>query len=99
MGFTPLSAFTHWDTKAGPLTITHQGQFPVITLSFNLAPGVSMSDAVTAIDQAKKDLNMPPGVEAAYQGETQAFQASLTSEPLLILAAMITVYILSLIHI
>ncbi len=90
----PLSAFTHWGAKAGPLTITHQGQFPVITLSFNLAPGMSMSDAVTAIDQAKKDLNMPPGIEAAYQGATQAFQASLTSEPLLILAAMITVYII-----
>ena len=50
----PLSAFTHWATEAGPLTINHQGQFPVITLSFNLAPGVSLSDAVTAIDQAKK---------------------------------------------
>jgi multidrug efflux pump len=95
----PLSAFTHWDTKAGPQTISHQGQFPVITLSFNLAPGVALSDAVTAINQAQKDLvvngqHMPPGVEAAFQGATQAFQASLTSEPLLILAAMITVYII-----
>ena len=90
----PLSAFTHWETKAGVLAINHQGQFPVTTLSFNLAPGVALSDAVTAIDQAKKDLNMPAGIEAAYQGETQAFQASLTSEPLLILAAMITVYII-----
>jgi multidrug efflux pump len=93
-GSAPLSAFTHWGTNAGPLVITHQGQFPVITLSFNLAPGVALSDAVTAIDQAKKDLNMPPGIQAAYQGATQAFQASLTSEPLLILAAMITVYII-----
>jgi multidrug efflux pump len=93
-GSAPLSAFTHWDTKSGPLTITHQGQFPVVTLSFNLAPGAALSDAVTAIDQAKADLNMPPGIEAAYQGETQAFQASLTSEPLLILAAMVTVYII-----
>ena len=66
----------------------------MVTLSFNLAPGVSLSDAVTAIDQAKSDLNMPPGIEAAYQGATQAFQSSLTSEPLLILAAMITVYII-----
>jgi multidrug efflux pump len=90
----PLSAFAHWSTQSGPLTITHQGQFPVITLSFNLAPGVALSDAVTAIDQAKKDLNMPPSIEAAYQGETQAFQASLTSEPLLLLAATITVYII-----
>ncbi len=94
MSFTPLSAFTHWSTKAGPQTISHQGQFPVITLSFNLAPGVALSDAVTAIDQAKKDLNMPPSIDTAYQGETQAFQASLTSEPLLILAAMVTVYII-----
>jgi multidrug efflux pump len=94
MGFTPLSAFAHWSTKPGPQTISHQGQFPVVTLSFNLAPGVALSDAVTAIDQAKNDLGMPPSIEAAYQGETQAFQASLTSEPLLILAAMITVYII-----
>jgi multidrug efflux pump len=93
-GSAPLSAYTHWDTKSGPLTITHQGQFPVVTLSFNLAPGAALSGAVTAIDQAKADLNMPPGIEAAYQGETQAFQASLTSEPLLILAAMVTVYII-----
>jgi multidrug efflux pump len=94
MAFTPLSAFTHWSTKSGPQTISHQGQFPVITLSFNLAPGAALSDAVTAIDQAKKDLNMPPSIETAYQGTTQAFQASLTSEPLLILAAMVTVYII-----
>ena len=94
MAFTPLSAYTHWETKPGPLTITHQGQFPVTTLSFNLAPGVALSDAVNAIDQAKKDLNMPPGIEAAFQGETQAFQASLTSEPLLLLAATVTVYII-----
>ena len=91
---SPLSAFSHWQTQAGPQTITHQGQFPVVTLSFNLAPGVALSDAVTAIDQAKKELGMPPGIEAAFQGETQAFQASLTSEPLLILAAMVTVYII-----
>jgi len=94
LGATPLSAIAHWDIKTGPQTISHQGQFPVVTLSFNLAPGVSLSDAVTAIDQAKSDLNMPPGIEAAYQGATQAFQSSLTSEPLLILAAMITVYII-----
>jgi multidrug efflux pump len=93
-GSAPLGTFAHWTTKAGPQTISHQGQFPVVTLSFNLAPGVALSDAVTAIDAAKKDLNMPPSIEAAYQGETQAFQASLTSEPLLILAAMVTVYII-----
>jgi multidrug efflux pump len=93
-GSSPLGTYAHWATKSGPLIVEHQGQFPCITLSFNLAPGVSMSDAVTAIDQAKKELNMPIGVEGAYQGATAAFQASLTSEPLLILAAMITVYII-----
>jgi len=93
-GPAPLSAFTHWDTHAGTLAINHQGQFPVTTLSFNLAQGVSLSEAVKAIDQAKLDLGMPPSIEASYQGATQAFQASLTSEPLLILAAMITVYII-----
>ncbi len=93
-GSAPLSTFAHWATKSGPQTISHQGQFPVVTLSFNLAPGVSLSDAVTAIDQSKKELNIPPSIVAAYQGETEAFQASLTSEPLLILAAMITVYII-----
>jgi multidrug efflux pump len=91
---TPLSAFTHWTTKSGPQTINHQGQFPVTTISFNLAPGYALSQAVTAIDQARVDLNMPRGIQAAYQGETQAFQSSLTSEPLLILAAMVTVYII-----
>ncbi len=93
-GAAPLGSFAHWETTSEPLTITHQGQFPVITLSFNLAPGVALSDAVTAIDKAKKELGMPPSITAAYQGETQAFQASLTSEPLLLLAAMITVYII-----
>ena len=90
----PLSAYTHWTTKSGPQTINHQGQFPVTTLSFNLAPGVALSQAVTAIDQAVTDLHMPRGIQTAYQGETQAFQASLTSEPLLILAALVTVYII-----
>jgi multidrug efflux pump len=90
----PLSAFAHWETQAGALTVNHQGQFPVVTLSFNLAPGASLSDAVDAINQAKADLHMPAGIQAAFQGETQAFQASLTSEPLLILAALVTVYII-----
>ncbi len=90
----PLGSFAHWQTQPGALTVNHQGQFPVITLSFNLAPGASLSDAVTAIDQAKKDLNMPPGIDAAFQGATEAFQNSLTSEPLLILAALVTVYII-----
>ena len=93
-GPSPLSAFTHWDTEVGALTVNHQGQFPVITVSFNLGPNASLSDAVDAINKAKTDLKMPPGIDAAFQGATQAFQASLTSEPLLILAALVTVYII-----
>jgi multidrug efflux pump len=94
VGPAPLSAFAHWDTQPESLTINHQGQFPVVTLSFNLAPGAALSQAVTAITQAQKELGMPASVQTAFQGETQAFQASLTSEPLLLLAAMITVYII-----
>jgi multidrug efflux pump len=90
----PLSAFAHWETKAGALTVNHQGQFPVVTISFNLAPDASLSDAVDGINKAKRDLHMPASINAAFQGETQAFQASLTSEPLLILAALVTVYII-----
>jgi len=93
-GATPLSSFAHWDTQPESLTINHQGQFPVVTLSFNLAPGYSLSQAVTAITEAQKELDKPAGIQTAFQGETQAFQASLTSEPLLLLAAMITVYII-----
>jgi multidrug efflux pump len=91
---SPLGAFVHWNTQAGPLTVNHQGQFPVATISFNLGPGYSLSDAVTAIDQAKKDLQMPKSIETAFQGATEAFQSSLSSEPLLILAALVTVYII-----
>jgi multidrug efflux pump len=90
----PLSAFTKWQTQAGALTVNHQGQFPVVTVSFNLGPGASLSQAVDAIEKAKEELQMPPGIDASFQGATQAFQASLTSEPLLILAAMVTVYII-----
>jgi multidrug efflux pump len=90
----PLSSFAHWGTQPQTLTINHQGQFPVVTLSFNLAPGASLSQAVTAITNAEKELDIPPSIETAFQGETQAFQASLTSEPLLLLAAMVTVYII-----
>ena len=90
----PLSAFAHWQTQSGPLTVNHQGQFPVTTVSFNLASGASLSDAVDAINKARQDLHMPAGIDAAFQGATQAFQSSLTSEPLLILAALVTVYII-----
>src|SRR5262249_393690 len=73
--------------------VNHQGQFPVTTISFNLAPGVSLGEAVTAIETAKKELDMPPSIIAGFQGTAAAFQASLTNTPLLILAALVTGYI------
>jgi multidrug efflux pump len=76
-----------------PLIVSHQGQFPAVTISFNLAPGYSLGKAVTAIEAAQKEINMPASVETAFQGTAQAFEASLSNEPLLILAALITVYI------
>ncbi len=92
-GPVPLSAFAKWEEVSGPLTVNHQGQFPVVTLSFNLGPNAALGDAVTAVNKAKLDLGLPPSIEAVFQGTAQAFQASLTNEPLLVLAALITVYI------
>jgi multidrug efflux pump len=89
----PLSAIAHFEIQPAPLTVNHQGQFPVVTISFNLAPGYSLGDATTAIDQAQKSIGMPISVQAAFQGTAASFQASLANEPLLILAAIITVYI------
>jgi multidrug efflux pump len=92
-GQTPLGAFTHVEQTSVPITINHQGQFPVVTLSFNLAPGVSLGDAVKAVNKVKDEIGMPPSVQAAYQGTAEAFQTSLSNEPILILAALITVYL------
>ena len=89
----PLSAFTHVEETSVPITVNHQGQFPVVTLSFNLAPGVSLGDAVNAVNKAKDDLHMPASIQSEFQGTAAAFQASLANEPILILAALITVYI------
>jgi multidrug efflux pump len=89
----PLSTFTHFEEKQTSLAINHQGQFPAVTISFNLAPGKSIGDAVTAVNKAKEELNMPPSVNAEFQGSARAFEASLANEPLLILAALIVVYI------
>ena len=89
----PLSAFTHLQSTNTPLAVNHQGQFPVVTLSFNLAPGASLGQATTAIEQAEKEIQLPPSIHAAFQGTAAAFQNSLSSEPFLILAAIITVYI------
>ncbi|MGH7814227.1 MAG: multidrug efflux RND transporter permease subunit [Candidatus Binataceae bacterium] len=92
-GEAPLSAFTHYEPAAAPLAVNHQGQFPAVTISFNVAPGYSLGDAVNAIDGARRDLGMPASVQASFQGSARAFQAALVNEPLLILAAIVTVYI------
>jgi multidrug efflux pump len=89
----PLSTFVRFEPSKVPLVVSHQGQFPAVTISFNLAPGYSLGDAVTAIDAAKADIGMPESIATGFQGTAQAFQASLRNEPLLILAALITVYI------
>ena len=92
-GKVPLSTFTHVEQRTVPLAINHQGQFPVAIVSFNLAPGYSLGDAVTAIDAARAELDLPMSIHAGFQGTARAFQASLSNEPLLILAALVTVYI------
>jgi multidrug efflux pump len=89
----PLSAFTRMDPGTTPLTLNHQGQFPVVTLSFNLAPNAALGEAVDAINKIKADLNMPASVQSMFQGTAAAFQNSLANEPILILAALVTVYI------
>jgi multidrug efflux pump len=93
-GAVPLSAFTHFESGIAPLAINHQGQFPAVTISFNLAPGAALGEATKAIEAAQKELNMPLSVQASFQGTAQAFIASLANEPLLILAAIVTVYII-----
>ena len=89
----PLSAFTHIEMRNAPLAINHQGQFPVVNLSFNLAPGVSLGDATKAIEQAEQEIGLPQSINTGFQGTAAAFHNSLSSEPWLILAAIITVYI------
>jgi multidrug efflux pump len=89
----PLNAFTKITRTTTPLVITHQGQFPAATISFNLAPGVSLGKAVDVIQQAEKEIGLPASIHTSFQGTAAAFQSSLKNEPLLILAAIITVYI------
>ena len=92
-GTTPLSALAHVTRSNAPLAINHQGQFPVVTVSFDLAPGVSLGEATRAIAAAQRDVELPPSIQAEFQGTAEAFQAALANEPLLILAALVTVYI------
>lgn len=89
----PLSAFTHYQTTLNSLAVNHQGQFPSITLSFALAPGVALSDAVNAVETAEQEIGMPANVHGAFAGTAKVFQSSLKSEPVLILAALVAVYI------
>ncbi len=89
----PLSAIAHWEQKRTSLTVNHQGQYPAVTLTFNLAPNVALGDAVTALEKAQSDMGMPTTVHATFQGTAQAFQDSLKNEPYLILAALVAVYI------
>jgi multidrug efflux pump len=89
----PLSTFTHFQTRTAALSVNHQGQFPVVTISFNLAQNASLGEATRAIDEAQRDIGMPLSVQAAFQGTAASFQASLSNEPILILAALVTVYI------
>src|SRR5262249_15656636 len=89
----PLSTFAKIKTGTAPLTILHQGQFPAVTLSFNLAPGSSLGAAVEAIQKVEKDIALPDSVAATFSGSAAEFRSSLQSEPLLILAAIIVIYI------
>src|SRR6202167_2470974 len=92
-GEVPLSAFTKFVPGAAPLAVNHEGQFPAVTISFDLAPGYSLGDAVSAIDTARDQIGMPASIAASFQATAAAFRASLKHEPLLILAALVTVYI------
>jgi multidrug efflux pump len=89
----PLSTFTRFVPGTTPLAVNHQGQFPSVTLSFNLAPDASLGHAVKSIKAAEQQIGLPVSIRASFQGTAQAFQASLATQPLLILAALITVYI------
>jgi multidrug efflux pump len=89
----PFSAFSHFETTTAPLSITHQGQFPAITVSFNLAPNAALGGAITEITKVQKDMHMPASLQADFQGTAASFRNSLSNMPLLILAALVTVYI------
>jgi multidrug efflux pump len=89
----PLAAFTHFESSNIPLAVNHQSQFPSVTISFNLAPGISLGQATLAIEDAQRSIGFPTTIQASFQGTAAAFQDSLSSEPVLILTALITVYI------
>jgi multidrug efflux pump len=92
-GEVPLNAITHYNPTTAALAVNHQGQFPSVTVSFNLAPGVALSEASAAITQMEERLGMPDTIHAMFSGTLQAYQASLATEPLLIVTALLAVYI------
>ncbi len=89
----PLNAIAHYAPTTAPIAVNHQGQFPSVTLSFNLAPGIALSDAVKTIQQMEQNIGMPGRIHGNFSGTLQAFQQSLATEPFLILAALVAVYI------
>jgi multidrug efflux pump len=89
----PFSAFSHFETTTEALSITHQGQFPAITVSFNLAPNAALGGAISSITKVQQDMHMPASLQADFQGTAASFRNSLSNMPLLILAALVTVYI------
>jgi len=89
----PLASFAHFGPSNTPLAVAHQSQYPAVTLSFNLAPNVSLGQATDAINKAQRSINFPTTINASFQGTAAAFQSSLASQPLLILAALVTVYL------
>jgi len=89
----PLSAIAHYEPTTAPIAVNHQGQFPAVTLSFNLTPGIALGDAVKTIQQMEQEIKMPETIHGSFSGTLQAFQQSLGTEPYLILAALVAVYI------
>jgi multidrug efflux pump len=92
-GMVPIGAISRYTSSTTPLTVNHQGQFPAVTISFNLASGVALGDAVGLINQAEQDIHLPAPIHGTFAGTAQAFQASLANEPMLIAAALLSVYI------
>ena len=89
---TPLSAFARWADKATPTSVNHQNTEPATTISFNLPPGKSLSAATRAITEAQAEIHMPANIHGSFQGTAKVFQQSLSSEPLLVLAALVAIY-------
>jgi multidrug efflux pump subunit AcrB len=89
----PLSTIAHFTKSMAPLAVNHQGLFPAVTISFNLAPGRVLGEAVDAINQGERSIGLPSNIHGSFQGTAQAFQESLANEPILVLAALITVYL------